>query len=90
MNELQPSPWRAGKANPGGLVVILEDGTMTLKEASRYLGQTVSTCEHGASIYWTVVDHKVVWGADRWRIEPVAGSGSCWVETGTIAVRTSS
>jgi len=89
VNELQPSPWRAGKANPGGLVVILEDGTMTLKEASN-LGQTVSTCEwRGVSIYWTVRDHKVVWGADRWLIEPVAGSGSRWVETETISVRTS-
>ena len=62
---------------------------MTLKEAAAYLGKPVATCEHGVSIYWTVVDHKGVWGVDRWLIEPVAGSGSRWVETSTIAVRAS-
>mgnify|MGYP003654640160 CR=1 FL=1 len=63
---------------------------MTLKEASEYLGQPVATCEHGVSIYWTVVDHKVAWGSDRFLLEPVAGSGSRWVEESTmIAVRAS-
>jgi hypothetical protein len=60
---------------------------MTLKEAAAYLGKPVSTREHGVSIYWTVVDWKLAWGSDRWLIEPVAGSGSRWVETETIAVR---
>jgi len=62
---------------------------MTLKEAAAYLGKPVATCEHGVSIYWTVVDHKVVWGVDLWLLDQITSSGSRWVETSTIAVRAS-
>jgi hypothetical protein len=57
---------------------------MTLAEASKRLGQTVSTSYKGASIHWTVKDHKSAYGRDRWLLVPVSGEGEIWVDDGSI------
>lgn len=53
----------------------------TMKEQLEKIGkEAVITTEHGLSFNVRVIDYKNSYGRDRWRVEPVAGKGSAWVE----------
>lgn len=61
---------------------------MTLQELNALLGKEVYTFvksgSHTASINWTIVDHKNIYGKDQWLLSPISGKGNCWFETSSV------
>ena len=57
---------------------------MTVTEMAPIVGRTVEVRFESVTIACRVLDAKTAWNRGRLLIEPVAGTGRQWVETGRI------
>lgn len=61
---------------------------MTLSEATQKIGKRVIThLRDDVTLEWTIVDYKQTYGKDRWKVEPVAGTGSTWFESSSLYIK---
>ena len=58
---------------------------MTHAEIHKFIGTTrFLRCDGGLLVPVVIRDYALAWGRDRWRVEPVGGFGSRWVDADSL------
>jgi hypothetical protein len=62
---------------------------VNVTELHKMIGQTgAMSLRDGCDVDVQIVDVKVSYGSVRYQVEPVAGSGSCWISADTLHAHT--